>query len=168
MNIKVVENLDYKELHNLFERAFNEVLRDETGYFEGELNQDKLSDWFDFDEMLKYLPYGKLIEARDDENILIGAGFIAKQNPISWLDGHKAELFIIGLLPGTQNKGVGSAILKECETQARLFGAESVIINAHSMQPQLHKFYEKNGYKKIGELSDYYANGNAIFFSKKI
>jgi len=167
VNITIVANPDYQELHNLFERSFNEILHDDSGYFTPELNQDKLSDWFDFDEMLKYLPYGKLVEARDDENQLIGAGFIAKQNPMSWPDGHKAELFIIGILPGTQNKGLGSAILGECEKQAKMFGAESVIINAHSMQPQLHKFYEKNGYKKIGELTDYYANGNAIFFLKE-
>ena len=168
MKTSVVETPNYQELHNLFERAFNEILHDETGYFEGELNQDKLSDWFDLDEMLKYLPYGKLIEARDDNDTLIGAVFIAKQNPMSWPDGHKAELFIIGILPGTQNKGVGSTMLAECEAQAKLFGAESVIINAHSMQPQLHKFYEKNGYKRMGELVDYYANGNAVFFSKSL
>ncbi len=168
MEINVTVTPKYEELYNLFERAFNEILHDETGYFTEDLNQDKLADWFDFDEMLKYLPYGKLIEARDDVGTLVGAAFIAKQNPISWLDGHKAELFIIGLLPGTQNKGLGSAILKRCENEAKIFDAQSIIINAHSMQPELHKFYEKNNYKRMGELIDYYANGNAIFFSKKL
>ena len=168
MNIQTISSPNNYELHNLFERSFAEILHDDTGYFTEELNQDKLSDWFDFDEMIKYLPYGSLVEARDNKNVLIGAGFIAKQHPISWLDGHKAELFIIGVLPGTQNKGLGSQILQECESQAKLFGAESVLINAHSMQPQLHKFYEKNDYQMIGELDGYYQNGNAKFYLKKI
>lgn len=168
MKFSTVTNPNYDELYNLFQRAFSEILTDQTGYFEGDLNQDNLSDWFDFDELIKYLPYGKLIEARNDEGILVGAAFIAKQNPLSWPDGHKAELFIIGVLPGTQNKGLGSTILSECERQAKNIGAESVIINAHSMQPELHKFYTKNGYQKIGELVNYYANGNATFFLKNL
>jgi len=143
MELSVNQNPNLDELHNLLERAFSEILHDETGYFTGDLNQDTLSDWFDIEEMIKYLPYSKLIEARGKNKTLIGTAFIAKQNPLSWPDGHKAELFIIGILPGTQNKGLGSAILSECEVQAKLFGAESVIINAHSMQPQLIKFYEK-------------------------
>lgn len=168
MKLSVSLTPNSSELKNLFERSFAEILHDDTGYFTEELNQDTLSDWFDFDEMIKYMSYGKLIEARDDQDVLVGAGFIAKQNPMSWPDGHKAELFIIGVLPGIQNQGLGSKLLQECEVQAKLLGAESTIINAHSMQPQLHAFYEKNGYKKIGELLNYYANGNATFFSKKI
>lgn len=168
MKIQVNSNPDRNELRNLLERSFAEVLQDETGYFEGDLNQLELSVWFDFDEMIKYLSYGKLVEAREDGNALIGAGFIAKQNPMSWPDGHKAELFIIGILPGTQNKGLGSQILSKCEEEAKNFGAESTIVNAHSMQPQLHKFYEKNGYKRIGELENYYSNGNAVFYSKSL
>lgn len=159
---------NHKELKNLFERSFSEILHDDTGYFQGDLDQDQLSDWFDFDEMIKYLPYGKLIEARDDDNILVGAGFIAKQSPMTWPDGHKAELFIIGIVPGTQNRGLGSAILAKCEEEAKKFDTKAVVINAHSMQPQLHKFYEKNGYKRIGELQNYYANGNAMFFTKNL
>lgn len=168
MRFSTADNPNKKEIYDLFQRSFNEILTDDTGYFKGDLNQDNLSDWFDFDEMLKYLPYGKLLEARDDQDVLVGAAFIAKQNPLSWPDGHKAELFIIGILPGTQNKGLGSSLLQECEHHAKAFGAESIIINAHSMQPQLHKFYEKNGYTKIGELENYYANGNASFYSKGI
>lgn len=168
MIIRPTKTPNYDELRDLLERSFSEILHDDTGYFTKELNQDSLSDWFDFEEMIKYMSYGKLVEARDEQGILVGAGFIAKQNPISWLDGNKAELFIIGVLPGTQNKGLGSSILKECEHQAKLFSAKSIILNAHSMQPQLHKFYEKNGYKRIGELENYYANGNAIFFSKNV
>ena len=168
MKINVVTTPNKEELHNLFERAFAEILHDETGYFTEALNQDTLVDWFDFEAMIDYLPNGSLIEARDDQDTLIGAGFIAKQNLMSWPDGHKAELFIIGVLPGTQTQGLGSSILLECEKAAKTFGAESVIVNAHSMQPQLHKFYLKNGYQRIGELQNYYANGQATFFSKKI
>lgn len=168
LKFSTVTNPNYDELYNLFQRAFSEILSDQTGYFEGDLNQDNLSDWFDFDEMINYLPYGKLVEARNEEGILIGAGFIAKQNPLTWPDGHKAELFIIGILPGTQKQGLGSSILAECEHQAKDFGAKSVIINAHSMQPELHKFYQKNGYTIIGELNSYYANGNAVFFLKNL
>lgn len=168
MNIYIQENPNHKEVRELFERAFNEILEDETGYFTHELNQNTLKAWFDYDEMIKYMKYGKLVEARNEDNMLIGAGFIAKQHPISWPDGKKAELFIIGVLPGTQRSGLGSIILHKCEEVARNFGASTVIVNAHSMQPQLHAFYQKNGYKLIGELSGYYENGNAKFFTKSL
>jgi ribosomal protein S18 acetylase RimI-like enzyme len=168
MKIIINNNPNQSELRNLWEKSFSEILKDETGYFIGELNQDTLSDWFDFEAFMNYLPQGKLIEARDDNNNLIGAGFIGKQHPLSWPDGHKAELFIIGVLPGTQEKGIGSQILLACEIAAKDFGAQSVVINAHSEQPQLHKFYEKNSYTIIGELHNYYANGSAIFFSKSL
>lgn len=170
MQVNTVNTWRREELHNLFERSFSEILQDETGYFSTnpQLDQDTLADWFDFDEFIKYMPYGSLIEARDENQQLVGAAFIGKQHPISWLDGRKAELFIIGVLPGTQNKGLGSTLLRYCENEAKLFGADSVIVNAHSMQPQLHKFYKKNGYAKIGELKNYYANGDATFFLKKI
>jgi len=168
MKIYIQDNPDHKEVRELFERAFNEILEDETGYFTPELDQNTLKAWFDYDEMIKYMKYGKLVEARDEENKLIGAGFVAKQHPISWPDGKKAELFIIGVLPGTQRGGLGSMILQKCEETAKGFGASTVIVNAHSMQPQLHTFYQKNGYKLIGELSGYYENGNAKFFTKSL
>ncbi len=168
MKINIQNNPDHAEVKDLFERAFNEILEDETGYFTPELNQDTLKSWFDYEEMMNYQKYGCLIEARDDNNILIGAGFIAKQHPISWPDGKKAELFIIGVLPGTQRAGLGSMILQKCEEAARSFGASTVIVNAHSMQPQLHTFYQKNGYTRIGELEGYYENGNATFFTKHL
>ncbi|MBP9702105.1 GNAT family N-acetyltransferase [Candidatus Woesebacteria bacterium] len=168
MKIYTQDNPDHKEVRELFERAFNEILEDETGYFTPELDQNTLKAWFDYDEMIKYMKYGKLVEARDEENKLIGAGFVAKQHPISWPDGKKVELFIIGVLPGTQRGGLGSMILQKCEEAARDFGASTVMVNAHSMQPQLHTFYQKNGYKLIGELSDYYENGNAKFFTKSL
>lgn len=168
MKLNVTNQPNAPELRNLFERAFSEILKDETGYFVGDLNQDTLSDWFDFAEMIKYLPHGSLVEARDEGGVLIGAAFIGKQHPISWFDGHKAELFIIATLPGQEQKGLGSQLLAICETEAKKMGATSVIVNAHSMQPQLHKFYEKNGYSKMGELTQYYANGNAVFFTKKL
>lgn len=168
MKISIQDNPNHVEVKDLFERAFNEILEDETGYFTPELNQNTLKAWFDYDEMIKYLKYGNLVEARDEDGKLIGSAFIAKQHPISWPDGKKAELFIIGVLPGTQRSGLGSMILKKCEESARNFGASTVIINAHSMQPQLHAFYQKNGYKLIGELSGYYDNGNAKFFTKSL
>lgn len=168
MNIYIQNHPNHSEIKNLLGRAFSEILDDETGYFTPELNQNTLKDWFDYEEMINYLKYGCLIEARDEDNNLVGCGFIAKQHPISWPDGNKAELFIIGVLPGTQRSGLGSLILQNCEEAARNFGASTVIINAHSMQPQLHAFYQKNGYKLMGELVDYYENGNATFFTKKL
>lgn len=168
INIQIQTNPNPIELKDLFERSFREVLEDETGYFIGDLNQDSLDDWLDFDALITYLPNGKLVEARDNDNLLIGAGFIAKQHPISWFDGHKAELFIIGVMPGKQHTGLGSLILCKCEEAIKEIGAKSIIVNSHSMQPQLHKFYKKNGYKTIGELTDYYDNGNAMFFKKDL
>lgn len=170
INLDVNQSPNRDELYNLFQRAFSEIDSSSSGYFvdNPSMNQDNLADWFDFTEFIKYLSYGKLIEARDNDGLLIGAAFIGKQHPLTWPDGKKCELFIIGLLPGHEHKGLGSQILVFCQEQAKAMGAKSIIVNAHSEQPHLHKFYQKNMYHNIGTLKNYYANGDAVFFQKNL
>lgn len=152
------------ELHAFFETVFNEI-PDGTEFSE---DQDQtLDEWFSVDEMITYLPNGQLIEARDDKT-LVGALFIAKQNPITWPDGQKMEVFILGVDRNYRGQGIAKELLKRAEAFAAQYGAKKIIINTHILQEQVQAIYHSIGYDRIGVLTNYYDNGDAVFFSKNI
>ncbi|PWU24244.1 hypothetical protein C5B42_00295 [Candidatus Cerribacteria bacterium 'Amazon FNV 2010 28 9'] len=166
MYIATQKNPDKHELSHLFETSFACML--EEGNFSPELNQS-LFEWFDMDEMITELQKGGvLLEARDDENKLVGALFLAKQNRITWPDGKKAEIYIVATLPEARGKGIGKRLLLEAEDAAREMEAKSIIANTHVLANLVAAFYEKQGYQKMGILNDYYDNGDAVFFQKKL
>lgn len=127
-----------------------------------------LSEWFSLDEMSKYLTKGSLIEARDEKGQLVGAVFIGQQNPLSWPDGKKAELFILAVAGDQREQGIGTALIAQAEKVAKELGAQKIIVGAHVFQQKTHAFYLKLGYRDMGVLKDYYANGDARFFGKAI
>jgi len=153
-----------EELHTFFETVFNEIT--DGGQFSEEQNQS-LDEWFSVDEMKTYLVNGQLIEARNEAG-LVGAIFIAKQNPISWQDGHKMEVFILGVHPDYRGQGIAKELLRSAEQFAVESKAKKIVINTHILQEQVQKMYLSVGYSQMGVLKDYYDNGDAIFFSKKL
>ncbi|MEW5805703.1 MAG: N-acetyltransferase [Patescibacteria group bacterium] len=153
-----------KELERLFVAAFSQS--PDSDKFTPETDQI-LKEWLDLKELKKYLPYGTLIEARCQKQ-LVGAVFIAKQNPITWPDGRKAEGFILAVLPKFRNRGIGKRLIKMQEIEAKKFGAKKIVINTHVLLKANQKLFQRMGYKKIGILKDYYDNGDAVFFSKDL
>ena len=166
MNIQysIQTSPNQKELHTFFETVFNEIA--DGGAFTEDQDQS-LDQWFSVDEMCTYLPHGQLIEARNDERI-VGAIFIAKQHPISWPDGHKMEIFILGVHPEYRGHGIAKELVKRAEEYAALAGAKKILINTHILQEQVQQMYEQMSYERVGVLKDYYDNGDAVFFAKNI
>lgn len=158
-------DLNVTELHAFFEKVFSYI--EDNNKFSSDQEQ-RLDDWFSVEEMLKNILYGALIEARNEDDILIGAIYIAKQNPITWPDGKKMEIFILGVDPDYTRQGIAKELLYRAEQYAKEIGAKKIIINTHVLQEQVQSIYKHLGYKTIGILEDYYDNGNAIFFSKDL
>lgn len=151
------------ELHDFFEEVFLEMA--DQSNFTPEQDQ-KLSEWFSVDEMTNYSPYGKLIEARLESGLLVGAIFIGKQNPISWPDGNKMEIFILGVQKKYRLHDIARQLMKLAEDYAQKLGCKKILVNTHEAMKSIHSFYEKIGYQKMGVLTNYYDNGNAVFFQK--
>ncbi len=160
---------DIRELKTFINDAFKVIdPKDQKTFTEAGNGQSSIDEWFSVEAMLSYLDKGKLLEARNDKGQLVGAGFIGMQNPISWPDGKKVELFLIAVSPEYRNQGVGKLLLVEAENMARLMGSKKLIINVHVFQEQTHMWYQRQGYKEMGVLNNYYDNGSAKFFYKDL
>jgi ribosomal protein S18 acetylase RimI-like enzyme len=154
------------EVKNFFEKVFSEYDSTDIENFADDENQT-MDEWFDVEALLEYLQHGAFIEAREGEK-LVGAIFIGKQNILNWPDGKKAEIFILGVDPEYRKHGMGRELMKHAEMFGKKLGAKSIIVNTHQSLLTVQQFYERLGYQKIGSLADYYDNGTAIFFKKRL
>lgn len=161
--ISTQENPSKEELHNFFEDVFAETT--DSANFSDDKSQ-KLDEWFSVDEMFLYLPNGRLIEARLEDGLLVGCIFIGKQNPISWLDGKKMEIFILGVDKEYRGNNIAKQLIQKAEDFAASQGAQKIIVNTHIDMKNVHTIYKKLGYAEIGILKEYYDNGDAVFFQK--
>lgn len=164
----VQENFDINELGEFLEIAFNSLTPEDQKSFDEARKNQNLREWFDIDNLAEYLKYCTLIEARNLEKRLIGVVIIGKQNPLTWPDGHKIEMFVLAVDPTMMGLGIGSTLVKQAETAGKKMGGKKLILNTHVMLTADHKFYEKLGFVKMGTLNDYYANGDAVFYFKDL
>jgi ribosomal protein S18 acetylase RimI-like enzyme len=141
-----------------------------TGVFDGEMDDadQDLPEWFDVTMIPSYMPFGHVVVARDDHERIVGLMILGKQNPLTWPDGHKVEIFVIGVSPDVQSMGIGKALLVEAERVARGMGGRKLILNAHAELDELHAYYTARGFVEIGVLREYYDNGDATFLVKRL
>lgn len=167
MNIDIQEQSqpDQQELTAFFELAFTDL--DDSTAFAADLEQG-LDDWFSMSELMNYLPYGMLAEARLESDQLIGAVFIGKQHPLSWPDGHKMEVFILGVHPQFRHLGIAQQLMALAEEFAKQQAAKKILVNTHTVMTSTQEFYEKLGYQRMGSLTGYYQNGDAVFYQKQL
>lgn len=166
MEVILDKNIDLKVLESLFTKCFDQ-LKDSDGDNFDESNDQEFRDWFGIDYLNDCLKFCEIILAREGENI-VGGAIVGMQNPLSWPDGKKYELFILGVLPEYRSKGVGAMIMKKVEEISKVNGAESIILNTHELMSSTQRFYKNLGYTEMGTLKGYYGNGSAVFLMKKI
>jgi len=167
MNIKIQLKPNLQELNDLFTVTFNNLHPKDSIHVPSFLIQ-RLDEWISIKELIKYYHYGKLIEARNDSDKLVGALFVGQRNPILWPDGHVAEIFILGVLPEVRGQGIGSKLISEAEKQVKNIGGEGIIISTHILMEGVRYFYKKLGYQEIGILKNFYINGDSVFFKKNL
>ncbi len=161
-------NPNIKELEYFLEIAFDSLTPEDQKNFDEAGNGQNLREWFGIDSLAEYLKYCTLIEARTIEGKLIGTVIIGKQNPLTWPDGNKIEMFALAVDPAIRGLGIGSTLVKQAETACKNMSGKKLILNTHIMLTADHKFYEKLGFIKMGILKDYYGNGDAVFYFKDI
>jgi ribosomal protein S18 acetylase RimI-like enzyme len=159
---------DLEKVRKFFSQVFSlEGLHPEDTANMEDSEIQPLEEWIDFERMIGYND-GVFLEASYMEDKVIGMAFVGKQHPISWPDGKKAELFIIGILPQFQGQGIGSQLLKACEEHALSIGAHKIVVMTNPEMSADVRFYEKNDFVQAGTLIDYYDNGDCLVLAKSL
>ncbi len=166
MKITIDNNISIEKLDKLFTKCFS-ILKDQDNNEFDHIETQAFREWFGIEYLKDYLKYGCVLVAKEGEE-LVGASIIGMQNPLTWVDGKKYEIFAVGVLPEYRNKGVGKKLVLKSEEVAKDAGAESIILDTHESMTATRKFYKDLDYKEIGTLENYYGNGNAVFYMKKL
>lgn len=166
MLISVNNIIELAELKKLFSLAFSAPVKgDEHSFSDGD-NQS-LEEWFGINHLKEYLNFCRIITATE-EDTLVGAAIIGMQNPLTWPDGNKYELFILAVHPDFRHKGIGSDLLRTAESEASAAGARALLVSVHTDLLNVQNFYKNMNYTLIGKLARYFDNGDAVFFMKKL
>jgi ribosomal-protein-alanine acetyltransferase len=87
-------------------------------------------------------------------------GVIAAYSLVAFRKGSKiARLYSIAVDPVFEGQGVGRALLKTCEKDARAHGCETLRLEVRIDNKRAIALYEKNGYARFDEFEDYYEDG---------
>jgi len=166
MQILINNDISIDQLDTLFTECFANLKDNDNNEFD-DIETQAFREWFGIDYLQDYLKYGYIIVAKENDD-LVGASIIGMQNPLIWVDGKKYEIFALGVLPEYRNRGIGKELVLKSEEVAKEAGAESIILDTHESMPATRKFYKDLDYKEIGTLEEYYGNGNAVFYMKKL
>ncbi len=70
-------------------------------------------------------------------------------------DTYKAYLTYIALMEEVGHKGLGTLLLKECETIAKDNGMQFLKLEVKTINERAKAFYKKNGYSKVADASEF-------------
>jgi ribosomal-protein-alanine acetyltransferase len=87
-------------------------------------------------------------------------GVIAAYSLIAFRKGSKiARLYSIAVDPACEGQGLGRALLKTSEKDARTHGCKTLRLEVRIDNRRAIALYEKNGYARFDEIEDYYEDG---------
>jgi len=72
------------------------------------------------------------------------------------------DLYWIAVAPGSQGAGVGSKLMAFLENRIRSLKGRMILADTSSMAAyeRTHRFYERNGFREVARVPDYYSPGN--------
>jgi ribosomal protein S18 acetylase RimI-like enzyme len=83
--------------------------------------------------------------------------------------GVSARLYSIAVSRGAAGRGIGSMLLHAAEDEARRRGVLRVHLEVRADNSTAIRFYEKAGYRPIGQRPDYYEDGaTALLFARRL
>lgn len=80
--------------------------------------------------------------------------------------GHSGYVWAIGVAADAQGRGVGGYLMDAVE-QAIFEAGPNVFLLVNSENARARRFYERRGYRRIGELADYVEPGVAEILYRK-
>lgn len=134
----------------------------ESNFEEIKKFDDVVWDQYDlkhYGKMVEFYECNFIFKAEEDKEIL-GVGYGKYECGVSWIDGLIIDKKYLG-------KGIGSKLLNEIEKWSKKTGGHKVILYTGEKWDS-RNFYEKNGYKKVADLPDFYFHTDFVMYSKNI
>jgi [ribosomal protein S18]-alanine N-acetyltransferase len=95
-------------------------------------------------------------------------GVLTAYSLLAFRKGSKiARLYSIAVDPAWTGYGLGRALLKTCEKDARAARCTSLRLEVRRDNKRAIAIYEKNGYERFDEIEDYYEDGATAICLKK-
>lgn len=139
-----VQTLSTKLLTLIQDRQ-GEVYRDNVAKFG--IPDEYVEKAFSEESMLKARERGSTFYLALEGNEIIG---FAQVNPE---DHAKVELDRIVVFPEHARKGIGTLLLQEAFSDQKRRGVKTMIVNVGRDEEHARKFYEKNGFKEISQVT---------------
>ncbi len=76
------------------------------------------------------------------------------------------RIFSFAVRSEYQNRGIGSALLKEVIDIFRQSGVVEVLLEVRQSNIKATRFYEKHGFRQIGTTEKYYNNGESAYLMR--
>jgi ribosomal protein S18 acetylase RimI-like enzyme len=107
--------------------------------------------------------YRSLVTEADDHIV----GF-ACYGPTPLTDG-TYDLYWIFVHPSYQGRSIGANLLGEVERAIRQTGGRMLLVDTSSTERYVpaRRFYQNHGFQKVGEVEDFYSQGDSLFIYVK-
>jgi len=69
--------------------------------------------------------------------------------------------------PSRQRRRLGTRLMREVEKKMQMRGVRAVFLHVDARRFVVHGFYQKLGYKRVGQLPAYYGKGKDAFLMSK-
>lgn len=106
------------------------------------------------DEDLQHI--GKIYTGRGRFWIALFNNKIIGTVAIREIDHNTAKLNRMFVLTDYHGTGIGQELLAKAVTFARSQNYKKIVLNTHKTMHRAHKFYENNGFQRVGEDNDKY------------
>lgn len=137
----------------------------------GDTPDASLDQWFSFSEMEKAIKEnrGLCLKAIADNEKVVGMLYAQAENPINGKEGLEKWVIVIAAVdPNEEGKGIGSAMLREIEEQAKRRNILKMFVYTNKNDEGVINFYKKNNYEDAGYIRDYqYGKDNSAVFLLK-
>ncbi len=115
--------------------------------------------------------YAILMEAIQEERTIYSARIFEQVAGFIWFDlwgtfYHSGYVRWIAVHPDFQGKGIGNILMQFAEDKIFQKGP-NVFLLVSDFNTEAQMFYQKRGYKKVGELEDYYKKGITEWIYRK-
>lgn len=149
LNFHIASEQDAAQIQKLVESAFR--TEDSRNGWTDDLG---LSSFFRIDECeimaMITKPDCVMLMATNEHNTLVGLIGTAKRGP------RHARLFLLAVDPREQGGGIGRQVLAYAESHCqRIWGVETLGLNALSNRKKLISWYSRHGYRETGETSPF-------------
>ncbi len=86
---------------------------------------------------------------------------------ISYKEEYGKYLWLLGVHPSFQNRGIASKLIELQERISKDLAHQKIVVKTHEGHPEAIRLYLKKGFKHFKTIKHYWGNGlDALFFEK--